>query len=107
MASDVIRLDFQVLIYPEGKFWIAHCLETDIASEGKTPKAAIKSLIDISNLQIEALLAEGDLSSLFSPAPRDIWRLFATALDRPSSSKRPRHAAKPINRINVRQLAPT
>lgn len=104
MKSQLIRLDFQVLIYPEGNFWIAHCLETDIASEGKSQQEALENLLDISNVQIEALLAEGDLNSLFSPAPAEIWRMFATAKDR-KSSKRPNRAAKPINRINVRQLA--
>lgn len=105
MTSNVIRLDFQVLVYPEGEFWIAHCLETDIAAEGKSQQEAIENLIDVSNLQIETLLSEGDLNSLFSPAPSEIWRLFSTAQDRKASPQRPSRAAKPIHRIRVRQLA--
>jgi len=105
MAVQSIRLDLQVLIYPEGEFWIAHCLETDIASEGNTPKEALVNWIDITNLQIKTLLAEGDLNSLFSPAPAEIWRMYSTAEDRGSASKRPSRAVKPINRISVRQLA--
>jgi len=93
-----------MLVYPEGNFWIAHCLETDLVAEGDTPKEAMSGLIDISNTQIEALLAEGDLNSLFSPAPPEIWRMFSTAADSPSASRRPSRAVKPINRISVRQL---
>lgn len=104
MTSSGIRLDFQVLVYPEGNWWIAHCLETDLASEGGTPVEAMKNLVDISNHQIQTLLAEGDLNSLFSPAPPEIWRMYATAPDRPAARK-PKTAAKPINRISVRQLA--
>ncbi len=104
MANNVIRLDFQVLVYRESAQYIAHCLETDLAAEGNSVKESLENLIDISNLQIESLMAEGDLNSLFSPAPPDIWRMFSMASDRPSAPRRPARAVKPINRIRVRQL---
>lgn len=101
--SDKIRLDFRVLIYKEDEFWIAHCLETDLVAEGASMSQAIDSLIDISNVQIEAAIDEGDLASLFTPAPPDIWRMYAIAAEGPS--RRPRKAIKQVNKLSVRQLA--
>ena len=62
-----VRLDFQVLVYPEDGFWIAHCLETDLAAEGSNPKSAFASLIDITNALVENAVSEGDIRSVFSP----------------------------------------
>jgi len=102
MVANALRLDFQVLIYQEGDFWIAHCLETDLVAEGASPKGALESLVDISNSLIEAQIAEGDIRAIFSPAPAEIWRMYATASD--TRSPRPRRAVKPLNRLNVRKL---
>jgi hypothetical protein len=101
--SDEIRLDFQVLIYREDEFWIAHCLETDLVGEGKTADEAMRTLIDISNVQIQAALDAGDLASIFSPAPPELWRSYAVARER--ISNRPEQAIKPVNRLSVRELA--
>ncbi|MCI0332691.1 MAG: hypothetical protein L0228_05670 [Planctomycetes bacterium] len=101
--SDRIRLDFRVLIYKEAEFWIAHCLETDLVAEGASVTEAIDYLIDISNVQIQAAIEEGDLASLFSPAPADIWRMYAVAAEGPS--RRPRKAIKQVNKLSVRQFA--
>ena len=101
--SDKIRLDFRVLIYREDKFWIAHCLETDLVAEGASVAQAIDSLIDISNVQIQAAMEEADLASLFSPAPAEIWRMYAVAAEGPS--RRPRRAIKQLSKLSVRQLA--
>jgi hypothetical protein len=101
--SEKIRLDFRVLIYREEPFWIAHCLETDLVAEGKTVAEAVDSLIAISNVQIKSALEEGDLGSVFSPAPAEVWRMYAVAVERPS--RRPRKAVKQVNNIEFRQLA--
>jgi hypothetical protein len=101
--TDKIRLDFQVLIYREDPFWIAHCLETDLAAEGSTVAAAIDNLMDISNVQIQAALDEGDLASVFSPAPAEVWRMYAVAAEGPT--RRPRKAVKQVNKVHFRQLA--
>jgi hypothetical protein len=101
--SDKIRLDFRVLIYREDKFWIAHCLETDLVAEGTTVSEAMDALIAISNVQIQAAIEEGDLASIFSPAPADVWRMYAVASEGPS--RRPRRAIKQVNKISIRQLA--
>jgi hypothetical protein len=101
--SDKIRLDFRVLIYKEDEFWIAHCLETDLVAEGGTLAQAIDHLVDISNVQIQAAIEEGDLAALFSPAPADVWRMYAVAREGPS--RRPRKAVKQVNKLSIRQLA--
>jgi len=101
--SDKIRLDFQVLLYRENPYWIAHCLETDLVAEGKTVAEAVDNLIDISNVQIQSALDEGDLASLFSPAPADVWRMYAVSAEGPS--RRPRKAVKQVNKVQFRQLA--
>jgi hypothetical protein len=101
--SDKIRLDFRVLIYREEPYWIAHCLETDLVSEGKTVSQAIDGLVGISNVQIQAALEEGDLASVFSPAPPDVWRMYSIAAEGPS--RRPRKAVKQVNVMQFRQLA--
>ena len=100
---DKIRLDFQVLIYPEDDFWIAHCLETDLVGEGDTADEAMQTLIDISNVQIQAAIDAGDLASIFSPAPPDLWRAYAVGKEK--QSKRPKRAIKSLNRLSVRELA--
>ena len=101
--SDKIRLDFRVLIYREEPFWIAHCLETDLVAEGKTVSEAVDSLIAISNVQIQTALAEGDLASVFSAAPPEVWRMYSVAAEGPT--RRPRKAVKQVNKMQFRQLA--
>ena len=101
--TDKIRLDFQVLLYREEPFWIAHCLETDLVSEGKTVPQAIDGLVAISNVQIRTAIEEGDLASVFSPAPPEVWRMYAVAAEGPT--RRPRKAVKQVNRMQFRQLA--
>jgi hypothetical protein len=54
-------------------------------------------------VQIQAALDEGDLASLFSPAPADVWRMYATGEEGPS--RRPRKTMKQVNNVSVRQLA--
>ena len=101
--SDKIRLDFRVLIYREEPFWIAHCLETDLVAEGKTVSEAVDGLVAISNVQIQTALDEGDLASVFSPAPPEVWRMYSVAAEGPT--RRPRKAVKQVNKMQFRQLA--
>jgi len=101
--SDKIRLDFRVLIYREEPFWIAHCMETDLVAEGATVTEAVDNLIAISNVQIQTALDEGDLASVFSPAPAEVWRMYSVAAEGPT--RRPRKAIKQVNKVQFRQLA--
>jgi hypothetical protein len=101
-SADKIRLEFSVLVYPEDHWWIAHCLEMDLPAEGDTPDKAIRNLVDIALVQIRSALSEGDLQSIFSAAPPELWKAFAIATDLTPPRKR---LAKPIERLNVRELA--
>ena len=76
-----IRLGFSILLYRENKWSIAHCLEMDLPAEGGTPAEALKNLTDLMDYQIQTALAEGDLESIFSPAPPELWKSFAVAGD--------------------------
>ena len=77
MPTPEVKLDFQVLIYPEDQWWIAHCLEMDLPAEGKTPDEAFKNLLEIARIQIEDALERQNLASIFSAAPAELWRQFA------------------------------
>ncbi|MCC7474667.1 MAG: hypothetical protein IT425_04685 [Pirellulales bacterium] len=101
--ANQIRLDLSVLIYREDEFWIAHCLETDLVGEGATDQEAMRSLIDISNIQIESALETGNLASIFSPAPPELWQSYAIA--RQKKSVRPKRKLSSVNRLRIRELA--
>ncbi len=100
--TPTIQLDFRVLLYPEEGFWIAHCLETDLACEGSEPDEAFGGLVDITNALVEQALAEGDIKSVFSTAPVDILHMYALA-PRQKSGARPLNLHGAINRVERRQ----
>ncbi|MEX0794697.1 MAG: hypothetical protein WD045_16285 [Pirellulaceae bacterium] len=102
MASK-LRLDFSIVIYKEDGWWIAHCLETDLPAEGKTPNAALKNLIELTNFQLEAALEEGNLASIFTAAPPHLWTMYASSGDM-ALEKFPRKPNKSVNRLSVREL---
>lgn len=102
-TAPTIRLDLSVLVYVEGDWWIAHCLEMDMAEEGKTPFEAFKNLVDVINHHVGVAMEEADLGSIFSPSPPELWKLFAISEDY-ILPKTPRKTIKPVNRFHVRQL---
>lgn len=102
-TTPTIRLDLSVLVFVEGDWWIAHCLEMDMAEEGKTPLEAFKNLVDVINYHVGAAVDEADLGSIFSPSPPELWKLFAISQDY-DLPKVPRRTIKPVNRFRVRQL---
>ncbi len=75
--SRELRLDLRAVIYRHGKWWIAHCLETDLVAEGNRPARALKELIELTATQIKAAMDSGDLESIFRPAPPEIWATFS------------------------------
>jgi hypothetical protein len=72
-----LRLDLRAVVYRHGKWWIAHCLETDLIAEGSSPARALKDLIELTATQIETAKDSGNLESIFRPAPPEIWTMFA------------------------------
>jgi hypothetical protein len=93
------RIPLQAVVYPHGKWWIAHCLELDLVAEGETPEAALQDLIDISVLQIKTAIKNHDLTSAFRPAPPEIWAMFSRAKDRPVKKK----PALPVESFEARE----
>jgi predicted RNase H-like HicB family nuclease len=45
--------DFTAVIRKEGKWFVAQCIEVDVASQGKTEKAALKNLQEALELHFE------------------------------------------------------
>lgn len=44
---------FHYVIWKEGKWFVARCLEIELASQGKTEKEAVKNLIEALELYLE------------------------------------------------------
>lgn len=99
-----IRLEFRVLLYPEDGWWIAHCLEMDLPAEGKTPQEAVKNLMSIANVQIAAAMDEGNLESIFSAAPPELWKMFVNAHDM-QLPLRPKVRFECVDSLSVRVFA--
>jgi hypothetical protein len=81
-----LKIDLRALVYREGDVWLAHCLEMDIVAEGKTCEAASSDLVDLCDLQIKVALEEGDLQSVFRPAPSEYWKMFFMSAGTPQSA---------------------
>jgi hypothetical protein len=75
--SRELRLDLRAVVYPHGKWWIAHCLEMDLVAEGNAPAQALKDLMELTATQIEVARDSGSLESIFRPAPPEIWTMFS------------------------------
>lgn len=97
-----IQLTFRALIYREDDQWIAHCLETDIVAEGRTPTKAFENLSSLTAMQIDVAVEEGNLQSIFKQAPREICAAFAVGQTREIRRKPPKH----VQRFDVRDLQP-
>jgi len=104
-----LSINLSAVVYQEDGTWIAHCLELDIVAEGKDADDAIDALISLCDFQIKVALAEGDLESIFRPAPPEIWRMFSAGKRRVLAEKT-RSGGKtpfktPVDRFEARQLA--
>ena len=97
-----LNIALRMVVYPEGKWWIAHCLETDIVAEGKTPEGAMRDLYDLCRFQVDVAMKEGDLDSVFRPAPPATWRMFFMG----TRKRTPRKRAGPVEKFEARQLTP-
>jgi hypothetical protein len=104
-----LNINLSAIVYREKSDWIAHCLELDIVAEGTSRQDAIQSLISLCDLQIETALEEGDLESIFRPAPPEFWKMFASGKKRTLSEKggksRRARFESPVNRFEAREMA--
>ena len=102
-----LRINLSAIVYQEDGVWIAHCLELDIVAEGADTNDAIRSLVSLCDLQIKTALEEGDLKSVFRPAPPEVWQMFSSGrvlAEKKRAQGRPRFEA-PVDRFEARGLA--
>lgn len=94
------RIPLSAVVYCEGGVWLAHCLELDIVADADSPEKAMEDLMDLAALQVTVAAKEGELDSVFRPAPPEFWKMFWMAAERES----PRKPEKPIDRFEMREL---
>lgn len=47
------KINFTSVVWKEGKYYVAQCLNIDVASFGKTKKEALKNLVEALELYLE------------------------------------------------------
>jgi hypothetical protein len=104
-CADNVRLDLRALVYRDDEWWIAHCLELDLPAEGSTADEAIECLMELVSLQVTAAIQDGNLASVFTPAPGELWRLYALGQDRTKSGDSADLTIPPVERFDIRELA--
>jgi len=53
IGNNMRKIDLQSVVWKEGKYFIAQCLEVDVSSFGKTKKEALSMLHDALSLYFE------------------------------------------------------
>lgn len=102
-SDQAMRIDLNAVLYREGNWWIAHCLQLDLVAEGDTAAAAVRDLGELAEQQLSTAMQEGDLQAVFRPAPFEIWKMYWIATDRPASAKK----QPTIDSLTVRELVLT
>jgi len=97
-----LDLDLRAVIYREGRFTLAHCLELDLVAEGDSAADAVQTLVELIQMQIDAARDAGDLGSIFRPAPPEYWHLYARGKRRPSPRLK-----NPAHRLQSREMVLT
>ena len=77
MKTQKLRISLRIVFYQDHGLWIAHCLEFDLLGDGETKEEAARQLMDAIATQVHCFLENRDATSLFSPAPPEIQRMFA------------------------------
>lgn len=80
-SRTALRLSLRVVFYKDKDDWIAHCLEFDLAGDGRTQLLAFDGLTKAIAIQLEKSLEHDNLSNLFSPADGRIFEMFAAGHD--------------------------
>ena len=76
-----MEIELRAVIYHDqdtGR-WVGHCLEMDIVGEGDTPQMAAQEVMDLCDTQIIACIENRNLDDIFSPAPSEIFTIYAQA----------------------------
>ncbi len=77
MESEAIMIELREVVYREGQWWIAHCLEMDVVAEGDSPFEAVSSTMELCGAKIDAAIDDGNVKAIYHPAPAEIWDLYA------------------------------
>jgi hypothetical protein len=105
-----LRINLSAVVYQEGDAWIAHCLELDIVSEGTSRDDALQGLVSLCDFQIKVAMEEGDLRSIFRPAPPEAWQMFVSGRQRMIAEGKAAHGKggfdMPVERFEARELIP-
>jgi hypothetical protein len=75
MKNDGIFLRVLGYVEEDGN-WAAHCLETDLVGYGKTFESALKSLVELTAMQISFAQFKKQPSLLDHPAPPHIFETW-------------------------------
>ncbi len=62
--------------------FVAHCLDMDIAAQGKTQSEALEELKHLIQSQLEYCLENKMLETVFRPAPKEYWDRFYSSRQR-------------------------
>jgi hypothetical protein len=74
--------------------------QLDIVADADSPTKAMEDVMALSTLQVTVAAKEGELDSVFRPAPPEIWKMFWMGTARTS----PRNPEMPVNRFEMREL---
>ena len=66
--SSLIKLDYTVQVWKEGKQFIAHAMPLDVASSGPTPDAARQAVDEAMRLFLTTAAEEGTLDEVLKDA---------------------------------------
>ena|SRR5438552_14506310 len=101
MAKPRLNIDLRAVVYRDGEFWCAHCLELDLVASGSTVARAVRDLIVASEIQIQDGIDDHDLAAALRPAPAEYWRMYFAG----RSARFKVKPARPISRFEIREMA--
>jgi len=70
------KLHILVTNDPAKNIYAAHCLDMDIAAQGKTSAEAVSELKELIAVQADYCFEQDMLDTLFRPAPKIYWDMF-------------------------------
>jgi hypothetical protein len=75
-TDKAVGLTVNVLLKKEEELFVAHCLELDIVTTGRTQEEAQKDMVDCIIAQIDHAFSNDNLENLLKPAPSEVWQEF-------------------------------
>jgi hypothetical protein len=71
------RISLDGVLYREGEYFVAHCLQLDIVGTSKeSEEDAVNEMMDLCEEQIIDAFATNNLDHLLKAAPREVWEKF-------------------------------